>query len=202
MSEQQLTAPSAPPPGRADETPVRWRLLLPYALQALAVLAIFAVVGALAGVVWEWLWTPPTGVVVHHQWLQDETGLRGDFSGTGIYVLVAVVAGLLTGAVVALLLDRSELLTLVAVVVGALLAGWLMHRVGSALGPADPHQLARTARDGTHLPARLVLSGSSATRAFPGGALLGLTVVFLGFSRLRRSSVRRDDLPVGSPPAH
>ena len=106
MSEQQLTAPPAAP-APAGEPRGRWSLLLPYAVQAVAIVAIFAVAGALAGAVWEWVWTPPVGVAVHHQWLQDESGLRGDFSATGTYVLVAVAAGLLTGVVVALLLDRS-----------------------------------------------------------------------------------------------
>lgn len=186
MSEQQLTAPPAAP-APAGEPRGRWSLLVPYAVQAVAIVAIFAAVGAVAGVVWEWVWTPPVGVVVHHQWLQDEVGLRGDFSATGTYVLVAVVAGLLTGVVVSLLLDRSELVTLVAVVAGALLAGWVMHRVGSHLGPADPRHLAASAKDETQLPGPLVVSGKSALRAFPAGALLGLTVVFLGFSRLRRT---------------
>ena len=49
--------------------------------------------GRWPGLVWEWLWTPPRGVVVHHRWVQDEVGLRGDFSGTGTYVVVAAVAG-------------------------------------------------------------------------------------------------------------
>lgn len=186
MSEQQLTAPPAAP-APAGEPRGRWSFLLPYAVQAVAIVAIFAVAGALAGAVWEWVWTPPVGVAVHHQWLQDENGLRGDFSATGTYVLVAVAAGLLTGVVVALLLDRSELVTLVAVVAGALLAGWVMHHVGSALGPADPRHLAASAKDETRLPGRLDVSGMSALRAFPAGALLGLMVVFLGFSRLHRS---------------
>jgi hypothetical protein len=81
------------------------------------------------------------------------------------------------------LLDRSELVTLVAVLGGALLAGWLMSHVGGFLGPADPRSLAATANTGTHLPDHLVVSGKSELRAFPGGALVGLVVVFLGLSR-------------------
>ena len=181
MSEQ-LTAPRAPTPS-AGEPSRGWSLLLPYVRQALLIVAIFAVAGVLAGVVWEWLWTAPTGVVVHHQWLQDERGLSGEFSGTGLYVLVAAVAGLLVGGTVAVLLDRSELVTLVAVLGGALLAGWLMSHVGGFLGPADPRSLAATANTGTHLPDHLVVSGKSELRAFPGGALVGLVVVFLGLSR-------------------
>ncbi|MFC4787347.1 hypothetical protein ACT8ZV_22915 [Nocardioides sp. MAHUQ-72] len=183
MSDQ-LTAPPARS-SRADRARSTWSFLAPYAVQAVLVMAILAAVGALAGVVWEWWWSPPVGVVVHHHWLQDEEALRGSFDATGTYVVVAAVAGLLAGAVVALLLDRSELVTLVAVLAGSLLGGWLMYRVGVALGPADPRPLAETAADGTRLPARLVVSGLSPRRVFPGAALLGVLVVFLGFSRRR-----------------
>ncbi len=151
--------------------------------QVLVILLVFAVAGALAGVVWEWLWTPPAGVVVHHQWLQDERGLRGDFAGTGSYVLVAAVTGFLVGAAVAFVFDSAELVTLLAVLAGAVLAGWLMHRVGLAVGPADPRHLAASAKDGTRLPGRLYVSGQSEFRAFPAGATLGLVIVFFGLSR-------------------
>ena len=182
---EQLTASPAQSP-RADEPHRRgWSMLLPYVVQALVIVAVFAAAGALAGVIWEWLWTPPTGVAVHHHWIEDESGLRANFSGTGTYVLVAVVAGMLVGAGVAFVLDRSELVTLVAVVGGSLLAGWVMYHVGTALGPADPHPLAASSKDLTELPGQLVVSGRSPMRAFPGGALIGLTVVFLGLSRHR-----------------
>ncbi|MGZ4450010.1 MAG: hypothetical protein ACXVW4_09475 [Nocardioides sp.] len=183
MSEQ-LTVPPATDDG--PDAPSRGRgVVVQVAVQVVGILAVFAAAGALAGVVWEWLWSPPSGVVVHHQWFQDEAGLRGDFSGTGLYVVVAAVAGLLAAGVVAVVFDRLELLTLVLVLVSAALAGGLMHRVGVALGPADPHHLATTARDGTKLPARLSVSGDSPYRAFPGGAMVGLVIVFFGLARRR-----------------
>jgi hypothetical protein len=153
--------------------------------QALLALVLLAVAGALSGVIWEWLWTPPTGVVGDHQWLQDERGLRADFSGTGTYVAVGAVAGLLVGAVVAVLFDRAELVTLAVVLAGSVLAAWLMYRVGVALGPPDPHPLAETAKNGARLPGRLVVSGTSPYAAFPSGALVGLVVVFFGLSSRR-----------------
>jgi hypothetical protein len=181
---EQLTAPPAPTAGVGSPRS-SWAWLRPYAVQALLVVAIFAVAGVVAGAVWEWVWTPPTGVVVHHQWAQDEAGLRGDFSGTGTYVAIAALTGLVLGAVVGVVLDRSEVVTLVAALGGSLLAGWLMHRVGVALGPADPRTLAATAKPGAHLPGELIVSGNSVMRAFPGGTLIGLTVVYLGLSRHR-----------------
>jgi hypothetical protein len=179
---EQLTVP----PEEAVHDP-SWRsLVLPLVRQVVVILLVFAAAGALAGVVWEWLWKPPTGVVLDHRWLQDEAGLRGDFAGTGSYVLVAAVTGLLVAAALALVFDRAELVTLVTVLVGAYLAGWLMYHVGLALGPVDPQDLARTAPDNTHLPGKLIVSGASPERAFPAGALVGLVIVFFGLSRRRQ----------------
>jgi len=183
MPEQQLTGP---PPQPATAGPVEpaggWRPPLRLLLRALGVVAVLAAAGALAGVVWQWWWSPPGGIVLHHQWVQFETDARHDFSGTGTYVVVAVVAGALVAGVIAFLLDGAEAWTLVAVLAGSLLAGWLMHRVGVALGPPDPDPLAASAADGTRLPANLVVSGDTTWRAFPAGALAGLVIVWLGLS--------------------
>jgi len=155
---------------------------------ALAV-AILAVAGVVAGVVWHWAWTPPSGAVVDHRWVaEDEASLRGQFSGTGWYVVVGSVAGLVAGALAALLLDRTPLLTLLGVVLGSVLGAWLMYLVGVALGPSDPAELARTAKDGTHLPAALSVSGASPFIALPAGALVAVALVFLGLSAVQRSS--------------
>jgi hypothetical protein len=157
------------------------------ALQALLVVVAVAAVGAVAGVVWEWVWSPPSGVVVHHQWVAaSEAGLRAEFTGTGWYVVVAVVAGLLVGAVVALVADRRPLLTLAALVAGTALGAWLMRLVGVALGPGDPVAIARTAKPGTHLPDMLRVSGASPYVAYPTGALVALMVLFLGLSAVRK----------------
>ena len=159
---------------------------------ALAVL-VLAVAGVLAGVVWEWVWTAPNGVVVDHKWVaQDESNLRGQFSGTGWYVIVASVAGLVGGALVALFVDRLPLITLLGVVVGSVLGAWLMFRVGVALGPPDPTPLALTAKEGAHLPARLDVSRVSPLFALPAGALVSVALVFLGLAAAQRHT--RDDL--------
>ena len=152
--------------------------------QVLLVLVVFAVAGALAGVVWEWLWTPPTGVALDEQFLLDGDGLRGEFSGTGLYVVVAAVAGLLLGVLVAVLSDRDELVTLVVVAVGSVLAGWLMLRTGVALGPPDPAPLAQGGR-------RLRPPWSTSSRS-PGAARS---------SRSRRRPARADRRLHRSQPA-
>ena len=82
-------------------------------VQAAIIEGVFCVVGVLAGVVWQWLWTPAMGGVLDHKWAPaDAIALSQQFSGTGWYVVVGSVAGLVTGALVALFLDRAPLLTL------------------------------------------------------------------------------------------
>jgi hypothetical protein len=153
------------------------------ALQLVLVVAALAAVGALAGVVWQWVWTPTVGVAMGHHWTAgDAIGLQHEFSGTGWYVVVGAVAGLVAGVAVALLVDRVPLLTLAAVVVGSALAAWLMMVVGTALGPADQDVVARAAADGTRIPMQLTVTGRSPWIALPSGALLGLLLVFIGLS--------------------
>lgn len=156
------------------------------------VVVALALVGVLAGVVWEWVWNPTIGVVVGHEWSAGSAaGLQQEFSATGWYVVVAAIAGLLAGIAVALVADRAPLLTLLGVVVGSALAAWLMLVVGSALGPPDPARAARTAHEGTRLPNDLTVSGWSPLFALPTGALVGLVVVFIG-SRRDSSRIARD----------
>jgi hypothetical protein len=157
--------------------------LVPILRQVVVSVTLLVLAGALAGVVWVWLWTPPTGVVVDHRWVQDESGLRGDFSATGSYVAVAAVTGLLVAVLLGVLFDRAEIVTLLAVLAGSMLAGWVMYRVGVALSPADPRSLADSVEEGARLPGRLMVDGSSPFRAFPGGAMLGLVIVYFGLPR-------------------
>lgn len=153
------------------------------------VLATFAVVGAIAGVVWEWVWTPPVGIVYRGEWILEPSGPDYDFSGTGWYVVIALAAGLLTAAVLGWVLVDHELTTLVAAAVGSVLAGWLMFTVGHTLGPPDPRPLAAAMDDLERLPSDLRVAGSdpdrpsysiagSAFLAFPMGAVVGLSVVW------------------------
>jgi hypothetical protein len=176
------------------------------------VLVGFAAVGAVAGVVWERIWSPTVGVAVDHQWTAgDAIGLQHEFSGTGWYVVVASVAGILTGVVVALLAHRMPLLTLAAVVVGSVLAAWLMLVVGTALGPPDHEVVAATAADGTRIPMALSVTGRSAFTSLPAGALIGLMVVFIGLAPRRHPeasaapvetlSTTSADSPAGTSPA-
>lgn len=158
-------------------------------VRAAIVLATFAVVGAIAGVVWEWVWTPPLGIVYRGEWILEPSGPDYDFSGTGWYVVIALAAGLLTAVVLGWVLVAGELTTLAAAAVGSVLAGWVMFTVGHTLGPPDPRPLAAAMDDLERLPSDLRVAGSdpdqssyslagSAFLAFPLGTTVGLSVVW------------------------
>jgi MFS family permease len=165
--------------------PTHLRQALPYALEALAVLALFAAVGAGAGWLWFQVWHQPTGTVVAHDWFTDEAGLRNVFDGTAWYVVLAAAGALLAGALATVFARRSPLVTMAAVLLGSALAAWLMLRVGLALSPPDPEVLAKTADEGTKLPGRLSLEGGhSPYLVWPLAALIALMVLnFLLSSR-------------------
>ena len=155
-------------------------------LDFLVILGLFALAGVVGAFIWEWVWTAPYGLVYDHQWMaEDEAALQGQFSGSGWYVAVAGLSGLVVGALVALFWDRRPLVTLAAVVVGSALATVVMIRIGAALGPADPRELAEHASDGTRLAGNLTVSEWSPWIAFPAGALVALALVFIGLGPRR-----------------
>jgi hypothetical protein len=168
-----------------EEVPARaaWQ---PVVRQAVLVVALFAAVGAGCGWLWFRLWDPPQGLVFEGRWYLDEEGMRAVFPSTGWFVVVAAVAGLGLGALCALVFDRSELATLLAVVVGAVLATFLMWRVGLALSPADPDVLARGAEDGARLPGRIEASGVSPFLVLPATALGALALAYATLAKRGR----------------
>ncbi len=168
--------------------------------QALATVALFAAVGAGAGWAWYQLWDIPSGVVAGGQWYTGEAGLRDDFQGVAWYVTLAVVAGLVLGMLTAWLFDRSELATLAAVVVGSALAAYVMLRVGTHLSPPDPHEVAKTAQDGTRLDGALRVRSWAPKCAFTFGALVGLALVYAASIGRAPTEVRAPRLPPSPTP--
>jgi hypothetical protein len=166
--------------------PSRVGRLAPDALQVVAVVALFAALGAGCGWLWFQVWDPPMGTVFEGRWyIAGEEALGRVFDGTAWYVVVGSAGAAVGGAVATLFARRSPLVTLAAVVVGSALAAWLMLRVGLALAAADPETLATTAADRTELPGRLTLEGGrSPYLVWPICSLIALMVVnFLHSSR-------------------
>lgn len=128
----------------------------------LLVLLAYAVVGVIAGAVWEWVWTPPGQIVAKHQVFYDSyASLRRVFAGTGWYVVVGTLASGLLSLVVCLLTRRRGLLTLALVIVGSAIGAAVMLKVGTSLGPADPASIAAHTVKSTPVSGELTVEGKS-----------------------------------------
>ena len=155
------------------------------------VLVAFLVAGAGAGVLWERLWDAPDGLTYKGQWYLEPAGPDYSFSGIALFVTIAFPLGLALAVLAGLRRDH-EVATVLAVLVGACLAGIVMYVVGSSLGPDDPQVLAAGKPDYTPLSGGLGLTApdpdrepwhSTALVAFPMGAMAGLVGTYLLRSR-------------------
>lgn len=176
LTDPDTGRPMAPPPRGSRMSDLRGPVLL-----VVAVLAGYAVLGVAAGWLWHQLWSPALGVVVQHQWYATGDALREDFSGTGLYVLVGLGAGVVAGLVSAYAGGSRPLVTVLAATAGSVLAAYLVVKVGEGLGPPDPQTVATTAKDGTNVPSALRVTGFSPLLALPFGTLVALAVVFTLF---------------------
>jgi hypothetical protein len=155
---------------------------------AVAIVLAYVVVGALAGVVWEWVWTPPGQVVQQHQvFYTSYASLRGEFTGTGWYVVVAAVASALLALGSCLLARGRELLVLLCVIAGSAVAAALMWRVGTLLGPADPATLAHHTVARTPVEGQLTVAGKSPYLTWPIISLFVLAILYFSMPGQTRS---------------
>jgi hypothetical protein len=157
------------------------------AVRSALLLLGFAAAGAGGGYAWRHLWTPPEGVARGGGWVPTpvEEGLQNDFSGVGWYVVVALVLGLVLGAVTALVLDRAELVGIAVALLGSALAAYLVLTVGERLSPPDPDTVAASSADETKIPGDLEFDGSTPLLSAPIGALTALSTVYLLTTRRR-----------------
>lgn len=146
----------------------------------------FVAVGAACGWLWHAWWAPaPVGVVVDGAvyFAPDDA-----FAATGTYVTVAVVAGFLLGGLFARLFEHDELVTLGAVLLGAVAAAAVMAVVGHQLGPESAASVAARTADFEEVRGDLSPGPLPAYAAFPGGALAATVVVLVTFGRRTRSA--------------
>jgi hypothetical protein len=146
------------------------------------VLVTFAVAGALGALLWHWWWAPaPTGFVFKEKPYFVDPDVA--FRSTGTYVVVSAAIGFLLGLVLTYLRDRDEVVTLISLVVGGLLAAAVMAVVGHLLGPDSATEAARHAADGDPVTADLRVQPGAAYVVFAGSALVGSLVVLLTFRK-------------------
>ena len=166
------------------DEPARPGLLAPGSVlrTALVVLLAYAVVGAVAGVVWEWIWNPPGQIIDRHQVLFDSyASLRRVFTGTGLYALVGGLASALLALAVTTLTRGRELWVLLFVIVGSAIGAALMWRVGTQLGPADPASIAAHTSGHTAVPGDLSVTGKTPFLIWPMTSLFVLAMIYFAW---------------------
>jgi hypothetical protein len=174
--------------GLTREQPVAAPGLLrhPLVRDVAVVLAWFVVAAVIGALLW-WQLTPLaeyTRTAANAEMGEDQLGKQVDADGW--YFVVAAVGGLVSGVALLLLRRRDPVAMVVLVALGALLASWLMLRLGLWLGPADPKDVLPHVPVGHKVPLRLTTSASGVHFAWPVGALLGAAVVLWGSDERRR----------------
>lgn len=140
-------------PGRA----VAWFLL---------VLAVCAGAGAALGWIWESGSTPVHGVAYQGKLLVVGEGAGSAFDDTGRFVVLTAAFGAVFGLLASWVGRRMPVVTVAAVLVGAMLASTVAFLVGHALGPAAP--VLEGVTDGTAVVSDLTLvPGAGRTELFP-----------------------------------
>ena len=142
------------------------------------VLATFAVVGAVCGVLW-WLLVDPAEYtrILGGGATMMEVELSKRFNADGWYSVIAIVAGFLTGLGVTWWRSRDPWLTTFLLLPGAALAAAVMATVGHALGPENPDvALAGVAR-GQSVPVELVVTATAGYLMWPVAVLFGALMV-------------------------
>ncbi len=163
---------------------------------AVVVLAVLLVLGALAGVLWSLVVTPAEFTKLAQGAQMGEDQLGRQFGADGWYVVIAVLTGLVAGVVLSWWRAGSVAVTTVALLVGAVVAAVAMALVGHLLGPPDPKGALAVAKVGATVPEALdvgmgpvwpltdYLKDTLAVYlAWPVGVLVGVLLVLVGTGR-------------------
>ncbi len=147
--------------------------------------------GLVGGLVWLWLAHPAEWEGRNGGLVLTEAAARGQFSVVVVFVLVGVVASVVTGWVTARVLPDLGWLVVPLVLVLSTLAALVAWRVGVELGPPDPATVAGVA-DGDRVPARLAVDTVGPFLVWPIFALAG--VIIATWADGRREDASRTDL--------
>jgi hypothetical protein len=144
------------------------------------VLGCYLVLGVLCGVLW-WLLAPePQFTKAAQGGEMGELELGKQFGIDGWYVVVAGIAGGLSGLVLAWWRDHDPVLTAGLLLVGSGLAATAMALVGHLLGPGDAQAALASAPVGAQVPAPLDVDAVTVYLAWPITVLVGALVVLWG----------------------
>ena len=155
---------------------------------ALLTLVTLALVGVVAGVLWSQLADPVVATRTADGVGSGETDLAKQVSADGWFAVLGFVGCLLAGVVLTVWRRTDEVLTLVALVAGAVLAAWLCSKVGALLGPDPAAQTLADAAVGKTAEDQLQVHTWVVYLAWPFGAVLGSVLVLLGLPGSGRSA--------------
>lgn len=151
---------------------------------ALVALAAFVVAGVLAGALWPQLVDPVVVELTEMGLLTDEVSLGERFDTVGWYSLVGGGFGLVLGAVLTARGRAHEVVTVLSILAGAVLAAVLSAQLGTLLGPGDAEQALSGAAVGTTAEEQIELTTTAAYLSWPIAAMVGSAAVL--WSRLGR----------------
>lgn len=147
------------------------------ARDAAVVLGAYLLVGVGCGVLWWLAVDPATFTKVDGRGSMGELDLGKRFNADGWYVVIGVLAGLVSGLVLTAWRSRDFLLTTGLVVLGSGLAAAVMTWTGHALGPGETDAALEAASAGEQVPTQLSVTAKAAYLVWPLGALVGGLVV-------------------------
>lgn len=149
-------------------------------VDVLVIVGVFAVAGVLAGVVWPHLVAPVTVTRTDFGLLTGETALSNRFATDGSFTVLGAGIGLVLGGLLTWWRHTDEVVTVIAVAVGAALASLIAASLGHQLGPEDPTSVLRHAKVGATALEVVKVTTKGAYFVWPVMALVGALVVLWG----------------------
>lgn len=159
----------------------------------------FAVLGVVGALVWNGVVDLPRFTRTADGATMDALELSGMFAINGWFAMIGAVAALVAGAALLVTRHREPVWMVVAIGAASLLGGWLMDKVGEALGPGDPAPILRGAKVGVSAPVQLHLSSNLYLFAWLAGAVLGTVLVLLFVTPRDHSDVKDASGPDPEP---
>lgn len=145
------------------------------------VFAVFAGLGAIGALLWRWLTPLPYYVKVESGGSMAPEVMTRQVGIDGWFFVIALVLGLLAGVALTWWARREPVLTVLAIVLSAALASFVMVHLGRALGPGDVAQALARAKPGAHIPVPLQVHATGVIYVWMiAGAFGALVQIFIG----------------------
>jgi len=173
--------------GQPERPPLRVVLV-----DVVVILGVFAVAGLLAGVLWPHLVAPVKVTRTDFGLLTGETALSNRFATDGWFAVLGAGIGLVLGGLLTWWRHADEMVTVIAVAIGAALASVIAAWVGHQLGPEDPTTVLRHAKVGATALDVVKVTTKSAYFVWPVMALVGALLVLWGRPTRSAPAARTD----------